>query len=66
MECQLTSRQKEENNLDGFIGSEEGRHAYSHTLVESWKPQLENLSEIAKTEPQSAFDTTYLSHESYA
>ena len=41
--------------LGGFIGSQTGRREYVNNLIEKWSSQLLTLSEIAKTEPHSAF-----------
>ena len=42
--------------LGGFIGSNEARDTYIHSLVDGWKTQLEKLCEVAKAEPQAAFN----------
>ena len=41
--------------LGGFIGTEEARMQYAQSLVKKWVNQLNNLAEIARSEPQAAY-----------
>ena len=41
--------------LGGFVGTPEGKKKYVEELCEEWISQLEQLSSIAKCEPQSAY-----------
>ena len=42
--------------LGGFVGTVEGASEYVRGLVRSWVDQLKELSKIAKSEPQAAYD----------
>ena len=42
-------------HLGAVIGSQEFKAEYCQQLIKDWVQQLENLSEIAKIEPQSAY-----------
>ena len=44
-----------EKHLGAAIGSEEFRETYSKKLVEGWIKEVNELSEIAKSEPHAAF-----------
>ena len=39
----------------GFLGTKEGAIDYANELVEDWLFQLQQLTQIAKSEPQSAY-----------
>ena len=41
--------------LGGFVGTREGAINYVNTLQEEWLEQLEELTKIAKSEPQAAY-----------
>ena len=41
--------------LGGYVGTEEGSRKYFKELCDEWCSQLEELSKIARTEPQAAY-----------
>ena len=43
--------------LGGFVGKTEGAETYVGDLVKEWVEQLDTLSNIAKSEPQSAYSS---------
>ena len=41
--------------LGGFVGKVEGAEKYVSELVEEWVAEMENLSKVARSEPQAAY-----------
>ena len=44
--------------LSGYIGTSTSRDSYIKTLIQGWINQVENLTQIAYTEPQAAYSAS--------